>query len=85
MIVAERDFDDIIDAPLMRRATMTRQYRCFGRSRGYNSAHNMTLWFYTFPDLARFKESALGAPEHIAIHTKVLNGLKAAGHRIGQT
>ena len=43
----------------------------------YNSAHNMTLWFYTFPDLARFKESALGAPEHIAIHTKVLNGLKA--------
>lgn len=46
---------------------------------GTGEAENLCLQLYTFPDLARFKEWALGAPEHIALHTKVVNGLKAAG------
>ena len=41
--------------------------------------NDLTLWFYTFPELARFKEWALAAPEHIALHTKVLTGIKPAG------
>ena len=34
--------------------------------------------FYTFPDLERFKEWALGAPEHIALHTKIVSAMKAS-------
>jgi hypothetical protein len=44
---------------------------------GAGEEHGLTLWLYTFPDMARFKEWALGAPEHIALHTKVVNGMKA--------
>jgi hypothetical protein len=36
------------------------------------------LWFYTFPDFERFKEWALGAPKHIALHTKLVRAMKAA-------
>jgi hypothetical protein len=46
---------------------------------GAGEADNLCLQLYTFPDLARFKEWALGAPEHIALHTKVVQGIKAAG------
>jgi hypothetical protein len=40
-------------------------------------AEGLTLWFYTFPDLERFKEWALGAPEHVALHTKMVTAMKA--------
>ena len=45
---------------------------------GVGEEQGLTLWFYTFPDLARFKEWALGAPEHVALHTKMIGAMKAA-------
>lgn len=45
---------------------------------GVTEDRGLTLWFYTFPNLELFKEWALGAPEHIALHTKLMTGLKAA-------
>lgn len=45
---------------------------------GAGEDQRLTFWFYTFPDLAMFKEWALGAPEHIALHTKVVRAMKAA-------
>jgi hypothetical protein len=36
----------------------------------------LTLWFYTFPTFELFKEWALGAPEHVAIHTRMLQALQ---------
>jgi hypothetical protein len=44
---------------------------------GAGEDQGLTLWFYTFPTFALFKEWALGAPEHVAIHTKLLEALKA--------
>jgi hypothetical protein len=32
----------------------------------------LTLWFYTFPTFELFKEWALGAPEHVALHRRLL-------------
>jgi hypothetical protein len=48
------------------------------RLQGVGEDQGLTLWFYTFPDLERFKEWASGAPEHIALHTKMVNAMKAA-------
>ena len=45
---------------------------------GVGEDQGLTLWFYTFPDLERFKEWALGAPEHVALHTKIVNAMKVA-------
>ena len=45
---------------------------------GISEDQGLTLWFYTFPNLKLFKEWAIGAPEHVAIHTKLLEALKAA-------
>jgi hypothetical protein len=45
---------------------------------GVSEDQGLTLRFYTFPDLERFKEWALGAPEHIALHTKMVSAMKAA-------
>jgi hypothetical protein len=45
---------------------------------GSGEGQNLTLWFYTFPDFARFREWALGAPEHVALHTKIVNAMKAS-------
>jgi hypothetical protein len=45
---------------------------------GVGEDQNLTLWFYTFPDFERFKEWALGAPEHIALHTKLVRAMKVA-------
>lgn len=45
---------------------------------GVSEDQGLTLWFYTFPNLELFKEWALGAPEHVALHTKLLEALKAA-------
>jgi hypothetical protein len=54
-------------------------FRIIGpKLQGVGEDQGLTLWFYTFPDLARFKEWALGAPEHIALHTKMVNAMKAA-------
>lgn len=47
--------------------------------KGVSEDQRLTLWFYTFPNLELFKEWALGAPEHVALHTKLLEALKAAG------
>jgi hypothetical protein len=44
---------------------------------GVGEDDGLTLWFYTFPDLELFKEWALGAPEHVAIHAKVLAALQS--------
>lgn len=44
---------------------------------GAGEDQRLTLWFYTFPSFALFKEWALGAPEHVAIHTKLLEAMKA--------
>lgn len=44
---------------------------------GMGEDDGLTLWFYTFPDFGLFKEWALGAPEHIAIHTKLLQAMQA--------
>ena len=33
---------------------------------GAGEDQGLTLWFYTFPTFALFKEWALGAPEHVA-------------------
>jgi hypothetical protein len=54
---------------------------------GVGEEHGLSLWFYTFPDIERFKEWALGAPEHIALHTKMVDAMKAglaASARAGQ-
>lgn len=51
--------------------------------RGVSEEQGLTLWFYTFPDFTLFKEWALGAPEHIAIHTKLLTAMEAAVHAEG--
>jgi hypothetical protein len=45
---------------------------------GVTEDQGLTLSFYTFPNLELFKEWALGAPEHVAMHTKLMAGLKAA-------
>ena len=45
---------------------------------GVGEDQRLTLWFYTFPDLKHFKEWALGAPEHIALHTKIVEAMKAS-------
>lgn len=53
-------------------------YRMIGpKFQGVGEDQGLTLWFYTFPDLQLFKEWALGAPEHIALHTKLLDAMKA--------
>jgi hypothetical protein len=44
---------------------------------GVSEEQGLTLWFYTFPNLELFKEWALGAPEHVALHTKLLEAMKA--------
>lgn len=46
---------------------------------GSGDDDRLTLWFYTFPTLELFKEWALGAPEHVALHTKMIQGIKSAG------
>jgi hypothetical protein len=46
---------------------------------GVGEDKGLSLWFYTFPDMERFKEWALGAAEHVALHTKMVNAMKAAG------
>ncbi|OBI37056.1 hypothetical protein A5708_07080 [Mycobacterium colombiense] len=43
---------------------------------GAGEDQGLTLSFYTFPTFALFKEWALGAPEHIAIHTKLLEAMR---------
>ena len=54
-------------------------FRIIGpKFQGVSEEHGLTLWLYTFPDLERFKEWALGAPEHIALHTKMVSAMKAA-------
>lgn len=45
---------------------------------GISEDQGLTLWFYSFPTFELFKEWALGAPEHVAIHTKLLKAMKAA-------
>ena len=45
---------------------------------GAGEQDRLTLWFYTFPTLDLFKEWALGAPEHAALHTKIVGAIKAA-------
>lgn len=45
---------------------------------GVSEQQGLTFWFYTFPNLELFKEWALGAPEHVALHTKLMKALKAA-------
>lgn len=44
---------------------------------GCGEEQGLTLWFYTFPTFELFKEWALGAPEHVALHTKLLAAMKA--------
>lgn len=44
---------------------------------GVGEEQGLTLCFYTFPTLELFKEWALGAPEHVALHTKLLQAMKA--------
>jgi hypothetical protein len=44
---------------------------------GAGEDDGLTLWFYTFPTFELFKEWALGAPEHVAIHNRVLEALQA--------
>ena len=46
---------------------------------GAGDDDRLTLWFYTFPTLELFKEWALGAPEHVALHTKMIQAIKGAG------
>lgn len=54
-------------------------FRIIGpKFQGVGEDQGLTLWFYTFPDLERFKEWALGAPEHIALHTKIVSAMKAS-------
>ena len=58
------------------------------KCQGMGEENDLTLWFYTFPGLARFKEWALGAPEHIALHTKVLTGIRppvSPHHRLSRS
>ena len=50
---------------------------------GVGEDQGLTLWFYTFPNLELFKEWALGAPEHVALHTKLLEAMKAAAQAAG--
>ena len=50
---------------------------------GISEDQGLTLWLYTFPNLELFKEWALGAPEHIAIHTKLLKAMQAAAQAEG--
>ncbi|EFV13827.1 hypothetical protein [Segniliparus rugosus] len=45
---------------------------------GAGDDERLTLWFYTFPTLELFKEWALGAPEHVALHTKIVAAIAAA-------
>ena len=45
---------------------------------GIGEDEGLSLWFYTFPDLEKFKEWAIGAPEHIALHRKVVEAMKAS-------
>jgi hypothetical protein len=44
---------------------------------GISEEQGLTLWFYTFPTFELFKEWALGAPEHVALHTKLVQAMKA--------
>jgi hypothetical protein len=44
---------------------------------GVGEEQGLTLWFYTFPTFELFKEWALGAPEHVAMHTKLSEAMKA--------
>ena len=44
---------------------------------GLSDEQGLTLWFYTFPTFELFKEWALGAPEHVAIHNKLLEAMQA--------
>lgn len=48
---------------------------------GMGEQEGLTLWSYTFPDFERFREWAIGAPEHIAMHTKLIGAMKASGHQ----
>lgn len=48
---------------------------------GVGEDDGLTLWFYTFPTFELFKEWALGAPEHVAIHSKLLEAMQATGNR----
>jgi hypothetical protein len=43
---------------------------------GMTEDQGLTLWFYSFPTFELSKEWAIGAPEHIAIHTRVLEALQ---------
>jgi hypothetical protein len=45
---------------------------------GSGEDQGLTLWFYTFPTFELFKEWALGAPEHVALHTKLMCTMQAA-------
>ena len=44
---------------------------------GVGEDEGLTLWFYTFPTFGLFKEWALGAPEHVALHIKLLETMRA--------
>lgn len=50
---------------------------------GMSEEQGLTLWFYTFPTFELFKEWALGAPEHVAIHTGVLEALRVQAGAAG--
>jgi hypothetical protein len=50
---------------------------------GMSEEQGLTLWFYTFPTFELFKEWALGAPEHVAIHTRVLEALRVQAAAAG--
>ncbi|MBT8342282.1 MAG: hypothetical protein HKP58_18285 [Desulfatitalea sp.] len=46
--------------------------------RGMNEQQRFTFWYYTFPDVERFMEWALGAPEHMAAHEKFIFAVQEA-------
>lgn len=43
---------------------------------GASEDQGLTLWFYTFPTFELFKEWALGAPEHVALHIRLITALR---------
>lgn len=51
--------------------------------RGVSEEQGLTLWFYTFPTFDLFKEWALGAPEHVAMHTRMLEALQEQAQATG--
>ncbi|MBT8342536.1 MAG: hypothetical protein HKP58_06030 [Desulfatitalea sp.] len=45
---------------------------------GMSEEQRPNFMYYAFPDLERFKEWALGAPEHTAMHAKLMIAMKDA-------